>query len=67
MLSQTRKKKKIVEKLKSYVDSSSFSGRQRTGFENTNFPSLIKDVSGLKLINCIDQDLGKLFSILQLS
>ena len=62
-----KEKEEIVEKLKSYVDSSSFSSRQRTGFGSTNFPSLIKDVSGLKLSNCIDQDLGKFFSILRLS
>ena len=44
---RNKEKKEIVEKLKSYEDSSSFSSRQGTGFGRLNFPTLNKDVGGL--------------------
>ena len=62
-----KEKEKIVEKLKSCKDSSSFKSRQRTGFGRQNFPTLNKDVSGLKSSNCFGQNSGKFFSILRLS
>ena len=62
-----KEKEEIVKKLKSYEDSSSFNSRQGTGFGRPNFLTLNKDVSGLKLSNCMGQDSGKFFSILRLS
>ena len=61
-----KEKEEIVGKLKSYKDSSSFGSRQGAAFRRPNFPTLNKDVSGLKLSNCIDQDSGKFFSISRL-